>query len=356
MSKKKQKVFVSIIFFIFLLLFSYFFWGEYIAFHKELKLQEIKKDNILKEINSFSLEKLDVLENVELKNTPSKEVLNLILSKIKNAKNRIYIETYIFTHKQIRQALKEAYKKGIDIKVLLEKKPYLAPNLNKKTFDILKNTWINVLWSNSKSFYLNHSKLIIIDDEIILSTWNLSYSNFAYNRDLFLFIKDKKILNVLINIFNNDFLWKKALFYNSNLILSPDYSRYKIEYLLNSAKKDIKMCFPYIKDSRLEEILFNQAKKGIEIKLIVSYDTFKKDKEKIDLLNKKWIKIGVLKKPKLHSKSILVDNKYLYIWSINFSNYSMDKNRELWLILINENIINFYLKLFNHDFIENNIY
>jgi phosphatidylserine/phosphatidylglycerophosphate/cardiolipin synthase-like enzyme len=36
------------------------------------------------------------------------------------------------------------------------------------------------------------------------------------------------------------------------------------------------------------------------------------------------------KKFKMHSKAVLVDNKYLFIWSTNFSKPSLDQNREMW--------------------------
>jgi phosphatidylserine/phosphatidylglycerophosphate/cardiolipin synthase-like enzyme len=52
----------------------------------------------------------------------------------------------------------------------------------------------------------------------------------------------------------------------------------------------------------------------------------------------------------MHSKAILIDNKYLFIWSINFSKYSLDKNREIWILLKNWDIISKFKSLFAIDF------
>ena len=41
------------------------------------------------------------------------------------------------------------------------------------------------------------------------------------------------------------------------------------------------------------------------------------------------ISIKILDKPEIHAKLILVDNRYLYIGSVNFSPSSIDKNREI---------------------------
>jgi phosphatidylserine/phosphatidylglycerophosphate/cardiolipin synthase-like enzyme len=51
----------------------------------------------------------------------------------------------------------------------------------------------------------------------------------------------------------------------------------------------------------------------------------------------------------MHAKAILIDEKYLFIWSINFSSYSINKNREVWIIIKNSKIINKFLKIYNQD-------
>jgi hypothetical protein len=49
------------------------------------------------------------------------------------------------------------------------------------------------------------------------------------------------ILNDLLSIYNADFLGEKKNIYDDNLVLSPFYSRFKLEYLLKNAKENIKM-------------------------------------------------------------------------------------------------------------------
>jgi hypothetical protein len=46
----------------------------------------------------------------------------------------------------------------------------MSPGLNKKAFEFLKSKNIDVVYSNSKNFSLNHSKMILIDNDIFLST------------------------------------------------------------------------------------------------------------------------------------------------------------------------------------------
>jgi phosphatidylserine/phosphatidylglycerophosphate/cardiolipin synthase-like enzyme len=134
----------------------------------------------------------------------------------------------------------------VDIKVLLEKNIYKSANLNLKTFLELQKNNISVSWSNPKNFKLNHSKIIIIDDELILSSGNLTYSTFSKNTDFFIFTKNFNIVEKFKKIFLSDFEGKKDFIYDHNIVLSPNYTKEKFDFLFNSCKKSLKMYIPSI--------------------------------------------------------------------------------------------------------------
>jgi phosphatidylserine/phosphatidylglycerophosphate/cardiolipin synthase-like enzyme len=56
----------------------------------------------------------------ELLIAPDKSVLTRLVSKIDHAEKRIWIETYIWTEKSLRDAVLRARDRGIDVRVLLE--------------------------------------------------------------------------------------------------------------------------------------------------------------------------------------------------------------------------------------------
>jgi len=47
--------------------------------------------------------------------------------------------------------------------------------------------------------------MLIIDNEVIVSTGNYSYSSFAYNREFFIQIRDTDFVNKLTQVFDADF-------------------------------------------------------------------------------------------------------------------------------------------------------
>jgi cardiolipin synthase A/B len=348
---KKQKLLTIFFTVIFITVFSIFNFSEYKDFHTNKKNISEKQIKIKNNIKNFELNDIKNLQQTQIYSTPSKSLLEEIVKLINEAKKEIYLETYIFTEKRIQSALIDAYKKWIKIKIILEKSPYMAYNINNKTYNKLKKTWIDIVWSNSDNYSFNHSKILLIDDLSIISTGNFSYSTFTKNRDFFIFTNDNKINSKLKENFSNDYNWIKINIFDENLIFSPKTWRIKFEKLLNWAKNSIKIYFQYLKDDEfVNQLIKLKKEKNLDIKIIIP-KTAKNDKNIVKLKNT-WANIKVYEKYKIHSKAILIDENYLFIWSINCSNYSLDKNREAWILLINENIINKFVTIFNNDFLK----
>lgn len=330
-----------------LLFFLFSCQNEYLEFHNE-KQNEVQIKN---ELDSFSFDKIEYLSGIIIRETPDLKLLDDLVSKINNAKYKVYLEVYIFTEKRIKKALIEAKKKWIQVKVILEKNVYLASNLNIQTFKDLQKAWIEIVYSNPKNYALNHSKMMIIDNEIIISTGNYSYSTFKYNRDFFLFLDNQKYLQFFLDIFNNDFEWIKKDIYSNNIILSPFSSRNKLEYLINNAKESIEIYAENFSDENIINLLISKQKSWIQIKIILpDLKKVSSNAWEVELFKQNNINVKLLTKPEIHAKSILIDNKYLYIWSVNFSASSMDKNREVWFLIINNEIIKKFQDIFKDDF------
>ncbi len=344
MFKKYFQLIIVVLFFIIFTLFNY--W-EYFEYHKNNFSEKLNKQSLTQSVSDFTIEKITDFSSIEIYSTPNKELLEDIVSKIENAQNWVYLEVYMLTEKRIVNSLKKAHKKWLDIKVVLEHSPYLAPKLNDKSYNELLDYWIDVVWSNPQNYYLNHSKIIIIDNQLILSTWNFTHSTFTSNKDMFLYINDDNFLNIIEKIFLHDFYWELSYEYHDNLILSPDYSREKLEYIIQNAGSNIYLVFPYLSDDNLLSILKNKSKDWVEISIVVSRDFYKENKDLIEDLSKNWLSIIENNKYKHHSKAILVDDKILYIGSVNFSEYSFDKNRELWVLISNKYIIEQFINIWN---------
>jgi phosphatidylserine/phosphatidylglycerophosphate/cardiolipin synthase-like enzyme len=51
----------------------------------------------------------------------------------------------------------------------------------------------------------------------------------------------------------------------------------------------------------------------------------------------------------VHAKNILIDNKQLYIWSMNLSTNAIEQNREIGVVTTDTWVVNTFLKQFQED-------
>jgi len=323
--------------------------NEYIEFHQidsnswSLGFHEEK-------LATFDLKSIRQLEDIEVTSTPSLKLLEGMVDSIDSAKTRVRVEVYILTEKRIQKALKRAHERGVEVKIILEKNVYQAPILNESSAKYLKAAWISVVRSNAQNYALNHTKMMIIDELAYVSTGNYSYSSFSEHREFFFTIHNQELIKVLSGIFLADYDGKKYTVDTPNLVLSPYSSRQKLESLLQSARSSVRLYCLNMDDEGIANLLKQKAKSWVTVQAIFpSLSKVQSNRAMIQDLESSWVQITELSHPSLHAKAILVDETYLYIWSVNFSTPSIDQNREIGFIVINTQIINKFLSVFWED-------
>ncbi len=257
------------------------------------------------------------------------------------------LRTYDFTQKDFKILLRQLAEKGVNIRIIVED----------KKFQQFKNTLkvLNQYYSWNKNIQLKsdkqmgteyvHAKVNLIDSGWIIQTANLTQSSFASNREHFFQSFDTWIRASLHTIFTKDRNGERILMkdIHPNLVICNINCRGVIEQLLKSAKTSIIIQTQYITDDVLRTIL--KTKKSLpELKMLVA-DTSDNDKL-ISVFGSVYAR--KFKKLYNHTKMILIDHKTLLLGSMNLSATSLDKNREIWIILIDTWII----KTFSDQFIQ----
>lgn len=272
--------------------------------------------------------------------------IGFILDIFGKAKTSLYLQTYEFTEKRIRALFKQLLENGVDIKLIMEDKKYQQ---FKNTFKEIQNlfSWYNNFQIKSdkqmKTTYV-HAKFALIDSGFLIQTSNLTHSAFATNREYFFYSQHSWVYQSLATIFQKDRLWE-AINYSDihpNILVCPINCRAVLENLIQSAKSSIIIENQYIEDPRLLWLLGEKIKTIWTWNLHIQLPDTDKNKQ---LQKTRWKPIVTLiKKPYIHAKMMLIDNQILYLWSINFSANSMDNNREIWILLTDQNIIKQFLK------------
>ena len=274
---------------------------------------------------------------------------NAFSRSLSSAEDTVKIQTYEFTKKEIKQIVKWLLEKWVIVNLIMENNKYQQ----------YQNTWrqIEEYFSDYPRFEIRsddqmwtlytHSKIALIDSWFRIQTANLTHSSFVANREHFFYSENTWVWNSLNTIFDKDWDGEPIEIddIHPNLVVCNINCRAVIENLLSNAKKSIYIQTQYILDESILEILKEKYDELDDMKFIVS-DTDSND-FLVDYFGP-WVARKFTKYYN-HTKMILIDDEKLLLWSMNLSDTSLDKNREIWILIIDKNIISEYKKLFEND-------
>lgn len=126
---------------------------------------------------------------IQLCFTPGQDCTSLVVNTIRDAKKSILVQAYSFTSAPIAKALVDAHKRGIKVKVILDKSQKTAKY---SSSTMLQNyqipTWIDY------KVAIAHNKVIIIDGKtVITGSFNFTKAAQLRNAENLLVIHDENI-------------------------------------------------------------------------------------------------------------------------------------------------------------------
>lgn len=274
---------------------------------------------------------------------PDKKELDALVGSIQKAKKRIWIEIYTWTEKETLDAVLDAVKRWVDVRVILEANVYQTPRINDHTFHTLRDAGAKVVFSSNKNFTFTHTKFWLIDEIWCLSTGNWSYSTFTKNREFFTCSPDQGILQNLETLFESDFDYHVPYFsppLDPRLGIAPENMRPWLLKKLSLAKHSLYIYNQTVTDDEMTTFLSERKKEWVDVRLCTSSRSGATD----SVLD---FPLRELRSPYLHAKLIILDEKDVILWSLNFTSNALDNNREtMVLIEKNQNIVSQVKKLF----------
>lgn len=282
---------------------------------------------------------------------------------IRNAHTSIIMEMYHLTDMEAINSLIEARKNGVQVQIILDRSSFKDAAHVHKYLDGLKNAGAEVRES-SKAFSLTHSKTMIIDGKTAFVT-SINLTNTADDtRDLGIITLDRGVIDEITAVFQAD--WKNAEtngdvtppLSDGNLTWSPDNSKEKLKALIDSADHTIVSTVENIGYQDIDDAFAAAVKRGVDVELIIPEcnegDTMR-NYQYVPALLQAGVKVRVMphpanmETPYIHSKMILVDDESIYIGSVNFSFNSIEKARELGILLTDVGIAKQVRDVFDSD-------
>ena len=333
----------------------------------DFKINKIKKQKLKLEYLSTFIDQnykiivSDLTTKIKPDRNCSSDICKEILKNINNAKNSIDIAIYGYSSvPSIEKALISAQKRGVKIRLVYDvntKGGNIYPDTFRMTKFISDN--INDGISAHKE-YTMHNKFYIYDNQIVITgSANLSHTDMSgFNSNSIIVINSSKIAKIYTDEFNQmyegnfhkDKVSKESKNENNmKIYFSPQDKciTNAIIPIIKKSKNYIYLPSFVITHKELVQELINAKNRGVDIKVIVDALSASNKNSKHELLRQ----AGILVKTenyagKMHSKSIIVDDKYLIIGSMNFSNSGENKNDENCIILTNAEATKFYKNFF----------
>jgi phosphatidylserine/phosphatidylglycerophosphate/cardiolipin synthase-like enzyme len=133
------------------------------------------------------------------------------------------------------------------------------------------------------------------------------------------------------------------------ILLSPLDSREKVTQLIQDAKRSIRFFSASLSDSEILNLLEQKARWGVTVEICLTEAKNSERTRLIERFKPLWIFVKQAKKPYVHAKSLLIDDSILLIWSMNFTQNSIDNNREVGLILNKSAFLPEYRQIVSRD-------
>ncbi len=248
-----------------------------------------------------------------------------LLEALNKAKREIAIEMYLFTHQQLAEALVDAERRGVQVRVLLEDKPYGGARTPKEIRGQLVESGVEVRLCPPR-FQFCHAKFAVIDDEAWIMTANWTKAAFTKNREILAIITAPEIAKILRQIFEADFRGTVFRPVAGPLVISPETSRTTVRELITGAQKEILIATEVWEDGLVQGWIQEAERRGVDVRLLLPY-------EKHPPAGFLPRETRMLKKPYLHEKVMIVDGVTALVGSLNMSTNSFDQNREVSLLI-----------------------
>lgn len=262
-----------------------------------------------------------------------------IIQIIRSAHREVDVGVYYLSDRPILSALRAARARGVDVRVIVEGKPYgMKPWQVKKEERAIQATGATLhlapyrFTSHGDQYAFYHAKYLCNGHECEIGTANFDWSAFHRNREYLYVTTNPAVVQAAHAVFVADWNNQRAsAFAHRVLVLSPGTSAVQLLQVINQ---------PGPIDVESEElgpyrpILDALATKGSDLRMILPASINVADQQDVAFLRSHGCQVRLMRvKPLYMHAKIIVGSQEAFIGSENFTQTSLQDNREMGLLL-----------------------
>ena len=259
-----------------------------------------------------------------------------LLSAVQNAQTSIHVTMYLLTNNQFINTLIAKKNAGLDVQVVLNQTfpTPTSPN-NDAVFAQLQGAGVDVVWASS-AFNFTHAKCVIVDAATAwIMTMNVTFSSPSQNREYLAIDTDPDDVAEAEAVFQADHALTTANVVGK-LLVAPVNARGGVLGLVQNAASKLDLEGESLSDATLVPSLVDAKNRGVAVRVVLSDSTPSNAMATaVQTLQASGIPVNKVSTPYIHSKAIVADDALAYVGSANFTQNSLDSNREIGLVISN---------------------
>ncbi len=281
----------------------------------------------------------------------------MVKNQIDGAFKTLDLVVYEFEDPELEQALVDAKNRGVLVRVILQNLDFAGQQVNQPAYDFLKSHGVAVMWAQDY-FPLTHQKTLTIDGaRSLIMTCNLDTQFYASSRDFIVVDSNPDDVAAISAAFLSD--WSGAQETPGNgqdLVWSPA-SADTLLALINASQTSLDIYNEEMADPRIIEALKEAAKRGVAVRVAMTYNTSWKDA--FNELTSAGVSVHTYASTSrhyIHAKVMVADFQRAFVGSQNFSLQSLDLNRELGILISRSDIVSSLETTFANDWLSSRPY
>ena len=280
-----------------------------------------------------------------------------ILGTINGAELSLDIKMFQFTDPVLIQAVIQAHRRGVAVRVMLNPSRFTGEHDNDEAFALFRDAKVPVQETNPK-YPITHEKSMVVDGkQAFIMSLNWAPKYFERTRDYALVTNVPEEVAEVASCFEAD--WQRADFTPpavSNLIWSVGKSRQAVIDFVHDAEKSLYVQHEkYVDTPVIEALVRAKMKRGVKVHATALPVHSLREFYRLDgvaglrLLEDLGIHVHRLKHVHLHAKLILADKKRALLSSFNIYPKCFNERRELGIKFEDRDLVKRLVEVFESD-------
>ncbi|WP_405911737.1 phospholipase D-like domain-containing protein [Streptomyces sp. NBC_00963] len=275
---------------------------------------------------------------------------------VNSAKKSVDVTIYELRDTTLVNDLVKQQKAGVKVRVVFDSQ---HSSIDGAAYKALSAAGAGVTYSSSAYVY-THQKTITVDGaKSYISTGNFDTEYYSTSRDYGVFDTDQGDVAAIEKVFDADYAKTSVTPSDgTDLVWSPTDSQSHLLALVTGAKSSLDVQEEEFGDSALVNAVVADAKRGVAVRVVAENQSSKYSKElqEVTAAGGKVTTYTSSTGYYIHAKAIVADygtsSAKVFAGSENFSDNSLNHNRELGLIVSDSAVVSGIEKAFDADFLK----